>query len=225
MQLTPETLTILKNFGSINQGILFKAGNVVKTVSAYKSILAQAEINDEFPIDFAIYDLNNLLTVISIHKDIPTFEFDSNHVVIVGNSGRSKIKYRFCDPSMIVVAPEKNIEMPPCEIQFKLTDSDFLWILKSSSVLSSPQIAVESDGNKVSIITLDTQNDSVHTEALEIQEGDGSEYRMIFKTENLVKLLGGNYDVAISSKGISHFNSTDLSLQYWVAVEKGSHFQ
>jgi hypothetical protein len=225
MQLSQETITILKNFGSINQCIFFRQGNVLNTISAYKSILAQAEIKEEIPLDFGIYDLNNLLTVLSIHKDVPTLEFDNKHVVIIGNGGRSKIKYRFCDPNMITLPPEKPIQMPEPEISFNLTADDFLWILKASSVLSSPQIAVESDGRKVYLVTLDIQNDAAHTEALEIKDGNGSEYRMVFKTENLVKILAGDYGVDISSKGISHFTNTVIPLQYWVSVETGSYFK
>jgi hypothetical protein len=126
---------------------------------------------------------------------------------------------------MIVTPPEKALAMPDPEINFALTAEDFDWVLRAASVLSSPQIAIESDGKKVSIITLDLQNDSAHTDALDLTDGDGSKYRMVFKTENLTKILPGAYDVKISSKGVSHFQHKTTPLQYWITTESGSKFE
>jgi hypothetical protein len=225
MKLSNETLSVLKNFGAINQGILFKKGKTLKTVSSHKNILAEVTIKEDIPADFGVYDLNNFLSVVSLHKDDPSFEFDSKHVVICGNKGRSKIKYRFCEPTMIVVPPEKQLTMPSPEISFELTGEDFDWIMRAANVLSSPQIAVESDGTKVQIVTIDLQNDSAHTDALEISDGNGDKYRMVFKTENLSKLMSGAYTVSISSKGISHFKHKAADLQYWITTETGSKFE
>ena len=223
MKLSNETISILKNFGAINQGIFFKKGKTLKTVSSHKNILVQANINEEVPADFGVYDLNNFLSVISLSSE-PTFEFEDKNVVIVGNKGRSKTKYRFCEPSMIVTPPEKELSMPDPEITIDFSTEDFGDIMRTAAVLSSPQIAVESNGSKVSLITLDTANDSAHTNTLEIGSGDGKVYRMIFKTENLSKILPGSYTVNISSKGIAHFKNKDVDLQYWITTEQGSKF-
>ena len=165
MKLSSDTLSVLKNFGSINQGLLFKQGKTLKTVSSHKNILAEVTISEEIPTDFGVYDLNNFLSVVSLHKDDTSFDFDEKHVVIVGNKGRSKIKYRFCDPTMINTPPEKPLTMPEAEITFKLTSEDFDWILRAASVLSSPQVAIESDGTEVNIVTIDLANDGAHTDA------------------------------------------------------------
>ena len=225
MKLSNETVAILKNFGAINQGILFKKGKTLKTVSSHKNILAEVDIKEDIPAEFGIYDLNNFLSVISLHKDDPSFEFDEKQVTIVGNKGRSKIKYRFTPSNMIVTPPEKQLTMPDAEIKFELTAEDFDWVMRAASVLSSPQVAIESDGKKVSIVTLDLQNDSAHTDALEISEGNGNKFKMVFKTENITKLMPGSYDVYISSKGISHFKNKNVPLQYWVTTEAGSKFE
>ena len=225
MKLSNETVAILKNFGAINQGILFKKGKTLKTVSSHKNILAEVDIKEDIPAEFGIYDLNNFLSVISLHKDDPSFEFDEKQVTIVGNKGRSKIKYRFTPSNMIVTQPEKQLTMPDAEIKFDLTAEDFDWVMRAASVLSSPQVAIESDGKKVSIVTLDLQNDSAHTDALEISEGNGNKFKMVFKTENITKLMPGSYDVFISSKGISHFKNKTVPLQYWVTTEAGSKFE
>jgi len=225
MKLSSETLSVLKNFGTINQGIYFKQGKTLKTVSSHKNILAQVDIKEDIPADFGVYDLNNFFSVVSLHKDDPTFEFDEKHVVIVGNKGRSKIKYRFCEPTMIVVPPEKQLTMPEPEIKFTLSAEDYDWVMRAASVLSSPQVAIESDGSKINIVTLDLANDSAHTDALEIGNGNGNKYRMIFKTENISKILSGGYDVFISSKGISNFKHKTQPLQYWITTEQGSKFE
>jgi hypothetical protein len=225
MKLSNETLSVLKNFGAINQGIMFKKGKTLKTISTHKNILAQVDIKEEIPTEFGVYDLNNFLSVVSLHKDDPTFEFDAKEVLITGNNGRSKIKYRFCATNMINTPPDKEFTMPDPEITINLSSGDFDWIMRTAAVLASPQIAIESDGNTVSIITLDLQNDSAHTEMLDLQiPSAGSKYRMIFKTENLTKIMPGSYQVKISTKGISHFKNETLSLQYWISTEAGSTY-
>lgn len=223
MKLSAETISLLKNFANINQGILFKQGKTIKTVSSHKNILAEATITEDVPTEFGVYDLNNFLSVVSLYKDEPTFEFVQNDVVICGNKGRSKTKYRFCDPKSIVTPPEKALTMPDPEIAFELTQEDLDWALRSASVLSSPQIAVESDGSKVTLVALNLQDNSAHTQTLDIAQGNGDKYRMVFKTENL-KMISGTYDVKISSKGISHFKNKNKELQYWITTEAGSTF-
>ena len=225
MKLSTETISVLKNFGAINQGIMFKKGKTLKTVSSHKNILAEVNIQEDIPTDFGIYDLNNFLSVVSLHKDDPSFEFGEKQVVIVGNKGRSKLVYRFCEPTMIVTPPEKQFVMPDAEISFTLSAEDFDWILRAASVLSSPNIAVESDGKKVNIVTLDLQNDAAHKDALEIADGNGNKFKMIFKTENISKVMPGSYEVSISSKGVSHFKNKNVPLQYYISTESGSKFE
>jgi len=224
MKLSLETLTVLKNFASINQGILFKKGKTLRTVSAQKNVMAEATINEEIPTEFGVYDLNNFLSVLTLHKDDPVIEFDTSNVLISGLQGRSKIKYRFCAPNMIVAAPDKPISMPDAEISFELKQEDFDWIMKAASVLSSSYVSIESDGEKIYAVALDMTNDAAHTDSLEIAKGNGDKYKMIFKIEN-IKMISGNYEVRISSKGISNFKHKNLNLQYWIATETGSKFE
>ena len=224
MKLSSDTINLLKNFASINQGIYFKQGKTIKTVSPQKNIMAEVTVDESFPVDFGVYDLNNFLSVISLHKDDPTLNFEDKNILISGLKGRSKIKYRFCEPTMIVVPPEKNIVMPDPEIRFTLNAEDFDWVLRAAAVLSSPHIAIESDGEKVFVSTIDLQNDSAHTDSIEIADGNGDKYRMIFKTENL-KMISGTYEVSLSSKGISHFKNKNKNLQYWITTEAGSKFE
>lgn len=225
MKLSNETLSVLKNFASINQGIVFKPGKTIRTISTHKNILAEAVVTEEIPKEFGVYDLNNFLSVLSLHKEEPVIDFDEANVLISGLQGRSKIKYRFCATSMIVAAPDKNLELDNPEIKFDLSAEDFDWILRAANVLSSPHIAVESDGSKVSVTAFDLQNDAAHTESLEVADtSKGDKYKMLFKTENL-KMLAGGYSVTISSKGIAHFKHKTMNIQYWIATEAGSKYE
>ena len=224
MQLSNDTINVLKNFGAINQGIIFKKGKVLKTMSTNKNILAEVKIKEDIPTEFGIYDLNKFLSVVSLHKDNPTFEFGDKEVKIVGNKGRSKMKYRFCEPTMIVTPPEKQLAMPNPEVSFSLSAEDFDWVMKAAGVLGSPQVAVESDGSKVTILAFDSSDSSAHTDALEVSDANGDKFRFIFKTEHLSRLLAGGYDVQISSKGISNFKHKTVELQYWISTETGSTF-
>ena len=223
MKLSKETIEVLKNYGNINQGMFFRTGKTLRTVNSHKNILTSAEISEEFPTNFGVYDINNFLGVISADVD-PEFEFSDKEVNIKCRNGRSTIRYGFCEPDVIVVAPEKDITMPSEDINFTLSKDDLAWVLQISRLLSTPNIVVESDGKKVTVVTLDLANDSAHTDALEIGQGNGNKYRMVFKTENLTKILAGSYEVAISSKGISHYKHKTQPLQYWITTEAGSTF-
>jgi hypothetical protein len=224
MKLSNDTLNVLKNFASINSNVLFKKGKTVKIVSPRRNILAEAVISEEIPRQFGIYDLNNFLSVLSIHDSDMTLDFDDKNVLISGYKGRSKMKYRFCPEKMITVPPEQGIAMPNPEISFDLSNEDVEWILRVANVLSSPQIVVESDGKTINITVLDLQDDAAHTDSIEICNGNGDVYNMIFKTENW-KLLPGSYEVNISSKGIAHFKHKSVDIQYWVTTEAGTTFK
>ena len=223
MKLSNDTINILKNFAGINTGIVFNQGNVIKTISGNKNILAQASVAESFPVQFGVYDLNNFLTVLSLHKEEPEIEFGEKNATIAGMGGRSKVNYRFCDPTMVVAPPEKPIAMPEAEIRFTLNEDDLSWILRSAAVLGSPNVAVTSDGSKVGVLVFDATNDAASTNTLDVAEGNGDSYKMIFKTESL-KMIPGSYDVAISSRGVSHFTNRARDLQYWITTEAGSTF-
>jgi hypothetical protein len=227
MKLSKNTLGFLKNFGSINQGIFIKPGKTIKTISSLKNILVEATIEEDFDSEFAIYDLNSFLSALSLDRvETPLIEFEEKNIVIISNKGRSRVHYRFCDSSLINTPPEKGLVMPDAEVSFTLLAEDFDWVLRSSSVLSSPMIAIESDGDKINFVTLDLQNDSAHSDSLELPiKGNGNKFRMNFKTEVISKLLPGNYDVQISSKGVSQFKHKDLPIKYWVTTEPGSNFE
>jgi len=215
MKLSNETLTVLKNFSSINQGIQFKQGKKLSTVSSSKTVLATANLKDDFPKEFCIYDLNEFLSVQGLYKDC---EIDFTDSDVIFKSGKRSGNYRMTAKEMIVTPPEKEINLPSVDCEFTLTAEDYDAIMKASSILSSPNIAVKSDGETINVVSFDASNDAAHTNTVEVGQGNGKKYSIVFKTEN-IKLISGTYDVKISFKGIGHFKNTKEDIQYWIAFE------
>lgn len=218
MKLSRETLTILKNFSTINAGIYIRSGTKLSTIAPSKTVLAQAELRDEFPVNFGIYDLHNFLSVMTLEKELPTLEFDSAHVIIKSLQGRSKLKYRFTDKSMIVIPPDKSIPLSEPDYEFDISDTDYAWIIKISNVLQSPHIAFEADGTTLNIKSFDATNDSAHSNSTDVGAID-LKFRFVFKTENL-KMIPGSYHISLHGKGIGHFMNEKDKVQYWIAMEK-----
>lgn len=217
MKLSNETLTVLKNFASINQGMQFKPGNVLSTMSGGKSVLAQASIKDSFPEEFCIYDLNQFLLIYNLNKD-PELVFEDANIIFKCQDGRRNGIYRKTAKEMITVAPEKTLTLPSEDCSFTLTAEDYDYIMDSAKALSSPHIAVVSDGEKIELLAFDAKDDSAHIQNVEVGTGNGKKYSLAFKTEN-IKMIPGSYDVVISFKGFAHFKNTKEDIQYWVAFE------
>ena len=223
MKLSKHTLSMLKNFSDINMSIEIKEGNILRTVSVQKNILAQAEIEDSFPQDFAIYELNRFLGAVSLFDD-PEFQFNGKSANIGTNT--HSVDYVYCDPSMIVTPPENNITFPEPEVKFTLSQDALSQIMKASNVLGTPEIAIEGGPHPNDVIrlkALDVNNDSTDTFKIVLDERSDNKFMFVFKTENM-KMIPGNYDVEISSKGISHFTLQGQKLEYWIATEASSTF-
>lgn len=223
MKLSTNTVNILKNFTTINEGIFIKKGKVLETISKQKNILARAEVDDEFDDEFGVYDLNNFLGVLSLQKGGDTeINFDDKNILIKGFSGKSQMKYRKAAKEMIVVPPDKKINMANPEVSFNLSAEEIAWVTRVANQLSSPNLAFISDGTTVEIQSYDAKDDASHVNTTELSSaGNGRKYKMIFATDNL-KFIEGSYDVQISAKGISHFKHTTLPVEYWVMAETGS---
>jgi len=220
MKLSKHTLSMLKNFSDINMSIEIKEGNILRTVSVQKNILAQAELEDSFPQDFAIYELNRFLGAVSLFDD-PEFRFNGKSANI--GTTRHSVDYVYCDPSMIVTPPENNITFPEPEVKFTLSQDALSQIMKASNVLGTPEIAIEGDAGIINIKALDVNNDSTDTFKVVLDEKTDDKFRFVFKTENM-KMIPGNYDVEISSKGISHWLLQGQKYEMWVATESTSSF-
>ena len=216
MKLSEQTVSLLKNFSGINQNIQFKAGNRIQTISAQKNILVSAEIPESFPSDFAIYDLNKMLGVMSLFQD-PELEVGDKTMTIGG-----KVNYMFADPTMIVTPPEKELVFPEAEVKFTMTNGDFSQTVKAAAMLGLPHVCVVGDGVKITLGATDVNNSSSDDFKTEVGATDKS-FCMVFKIENL-KLFAGDYNVEITSKGISKFSHCTSPLQYFIATESDSTY-
>jgi hypothetical protein len=217
MKLSNETLTVLKNFASINQGIQFKKGNKLRTMSGGKNVLAEANLKDTFDDEFCVEDLNEFLSVHSLFKDKADLLFDDKNINF--KNGRHSITYRKTAASMITVAPEKNLTLPTEDVKFTLSAEDYEWILKTCSVLKSPNIGIKCDGEKVEIVTFDQENDAAHMNSIQVDCPADNKYKIVYNTDNF-KMIPGSYEVTISFKGLTHFKNTKDDIQYWIANEK-----
>jgi len=223
MKLSTETLSVLKNFAGINSGLEFKSGNKLSTISSTKTVLAKATLKDTFPQDFCIYDLNKFLSVHSLYKETE-LDFDPQKVIF--KSGRSKTNYVTTAKNMIVSVPAKDLKLPSVDGSLKLTEEDLAQILKVASVLQTPNIAFESDGNKLYVTLFDSKDDSVHTNTTEIGDTTtGKKFKAVFLVENF-KMVLGTYNVEISKAGLAHFVNEAGDLEYFIAIEaKESKFE
>lgn len=217
MKLSARTLHLLKNFSTINPSIVLKPGKVVSTISTNKTIIARASITDGIPSVVAIYNLSRFISTLSLFDD-PDLEFGENSVKI-SESSRSVV-YHYADASIILAPPEKEIKLPSKDAECFITNKDFQSVTKALSVLGLPEIAIVGDGENISLEAVDMKNPSADTYSVVVGQSDNV-FRAIFRSENL-KIMDGDYNVAISSKGISQFIGTEVS--YWVAVESTSTF-
>lgn len=221
MKLSEKTLSLLKNFGSINQSILFKEGNKLRTISVMKNILAEAEIAEDIPQDFGIYDLNRFLNALSVSKS-PELDFSNSQYVMIRGSD-TKSKYFFADPSVIVSPPEKEISLPTEDVQFELNTQQLDTLLKAASYLQLPDISVVGEAGVVKILVWDKKNDTSDDTDIEVGKTD-SEFSFNFKVEN-IKIIPGRYEVTISEKLLSKFTSKDRNLCYYIALEPDSVYK
>ena len=217
MKLSNETREVLKNFSTINQNLLVKNGNVINTMSAMKNIVSKATIPDTFNTEFAIYDLNEFLSALSLFKD-PTLDFTDKEVKLKEEGGGSSLNYFFSDPS-IVTAPKTEITMPSVDVEFTFTQDTFNQILKASAVLGVPDVVLKGTaGGTIDLTVTDRKNDTSNDFSITVGENSPSDFTYFFKVENL-KLLSGDYKVEVSSKGISHFTNVNKSIEYFIALE------
>ena len=219
MKLSEQTVSILKNFSTINQNLVIKEGSEILTVSAMKNIVSRAEVEETFPVEFAIYDLNEFLSCMSLFTN-PDLEFEEDFALITeaGSSNRS-LKYWYSEAS-VVTTPSKLPTMPTAEVSFPM-NSDFLSeVQKAAAVIGAPDMVLEDDELRVT----DKKNDTANSYSTPLDtESNGASYKFWFKVENL-KLLPGCYDVEVSSKRISHFQNKKLPVGYFIALEPESSY-
>jgi hypothetical protein len=214
MNISTNTISVLKNFSSINPSLIVNEGNTIRTISPQKTVMAVAEVEDTFDSPFAIYDLNQFLSAVSLFEK-PDFNFDESSVEVA--NGKSSIRYFFADRNMITAAPEKAIALPDVKVEFKLTNDVFKSTMQAASVLQAPNWCVVGNGSEIAIEVGDSKNETSNRYRVVVGETD-EEFELVFKVDNL-KIMSNDYTVRVSSKGISHFATEKGALEYFIATE------
>lgn len=220
MKLSSDTVALLKNFSSINQSILIRQGNVLKTMSVMKNILVESEIPEEFSRDVAIYDLNQFLNCLSLVENAEV-ELEENSIVI--SNGTDSIEYRYSDPSVIVAPPERELTLPSEDVCLVLTEEQVQTVKKAAAVLQIPDVSLVGNGQQIFLTVCDKKNSGSNSYKIEVGETI-STFQFNLKVENL-KLLAGDYDVIISQKNLAKFISHSRPITYFIALEPDSTFE
>ena len=220
MKLNQHTIDTLKNFAGINTNILIKEGDELSTISTMRNIFAKAKVSDSFTNQFGIYDLNEFLSAVSGFSK-PELTLKDKYLTISSEGSRSKVKYYYSDPS-VIVSPQKEVNMPEADVTFSLTESNYKELLKMAAILKSPDLAlIGTKGGDIVLKVCDKKNDTSNSFDIVVGQGATADYTFYFKVENM-KMLDGDYDVSVSSKSISHFKNKKLPIEYWIALEPDS---
>jgi hypothetical protein len=220
MKISIETLNILKNFSNINSSLVVKRGNILRTISPAKNILAKFECPESFDNDFAVYDLNEFLGGLSLFKD-PDFDFGNTSYLSI-RSNKSRVRYFFSDPSVITAPPEKDIELPTIDVEFTLTEEVLSSLLRAASVYQLPDLSLVGENGSMNLVVRTKNNDTSNNFSVKVGETQ-NEFCFNFKVENL-KIMPGVYNVQVSTANISQFTHDKWNLSYLIALEPDSTF-
>jgi len=217
MKISENTLDVLKNFSTINQSLLFNKGNVIRTVNEQKSVMAKAKVEESFPLEFAIYELNQFLGLSSLFEDAD-YDFQERQVTL--KEGQSKASYTYADKSMITAPKEGEVELPSVDVEFDLSKEDFRAVLNGANQLGLSEVVVRSEDGLINLVATDTKNPTSNEFSRTVGKDD-ADFQFIFRTENL-KMIHCDYKVKISSGGLAEFSGDNI--QYWSATESGSKY-
>jgi len=223
MELSENTLNVLRNFSGINQNMLIKTGTNIKTISEARNVVATADVTEEFPKDFGIYDLNEFIGVMGL-VDAPSLKFEDDFVIVSDSSGRSKVKY-FYAAEETLTAPTKDVTMPDGDVKFTLDNSTLNKLKKAASTLGHSEVSIRAKDGVLSLSVVENQNATSNAFSIDI-DGEFKQdavFNFIISISNL-KILPGDYEVEISSKLITQFKNKEIPLKYWIALEKSSTY-
>ena len=223
MELCENTLNVLRNFSGINQNIMIRSGNNIKTMSETRNMIATANVSEQFTKDFGIYDLNEFIGVMGL-VDTPSLKFEDDFVIVSDSSGRSKIKYFYAAEETLTTAT-KDVNMPEADVKFTLDNDTLNKLKKAASTLGHSEVSIKAKDGVLSLSVVENQNATSNAFSIDI-DGEFKQdavFNFIISISNL-KILPGDYDVEISSKLITQFKNKELPLTYWIALEKSSTY-
>jgi hypothetical protein len=219
MKLSDNTLSVLKNFSSINSGLVMQKGKIQKTISPEKSILVEAELDDDLPEQFGIYDLNQFLGNIST-LDNPELEFTSNAVVM--NDGVVKLNYHFCSTNLILSPPDKELLLKQTDVSFTLTNVVLMKLLRLAAMNNFTHLSIVGKNGEIRLQTHEKGNDVSNHASFKLNDYSGEDFVASFKVDN-IKLIPEDYDVEIQLGAFAKFTASSGTfkdkIKYWIALE------
>lgn len=221
MKFSGETLSLLKNFASINTNIVFKQGDNIATISNAKNIFAKATIKESIPNEFAIYDLNSLLAMLTLMEN-QEVEFGDKSLIVTSDKG--KFEYFYSNADIVTAAPSGEIEHVDV-YKFKLMAEDVQMIMKAAAITGAPTVSVTNKNQNVTLSVSDRKNDT----ASNFKKALGTafdNFDVYIAVENL-KVIPDAYEVSVAKTPngkakFLHFRHESKQLQYWIACEPGS---
>jgi len=216
MQISKETLLVLKNFATINTNILVREGSELSTISTLKNIFAKAKVKEVFPQEFAIYDLTSLLSLLTL---TPDQEIEFGELSLKISKDKGEFEYFYADSSIIVAPPQKEIKVDE-HFVFNLSKEDMTTINKAASIVAAPTISFVSDGETVHLLVGDPKTPSSNSYKKVIGESE-EEFNVQLAVTNF-KAIPDDYEVVLSKKKFVHLRNTESGLAYWFAAEPTS---
>lgn len=221
INLSKTTLSILKNFASLNSNILVSPGNVIKTITPSMNGMAEATVEETFETEFGIWDLNKFLGVISLFNT-PSFEFREKLVKIHGNND-SVVSYYYSEPRLLT-KPTKSVNMPSINIETNLTQEMFSELSRASSILQLPDLSFQNRGDDIYVVVSDRNDPTSNNCEIKLDgSANGAEFSFNFKIEN-IKLLPGNYKICFAKNIVGRFENENIPLTYWFAMQPDSYY-
>lgn len=232
MQLSKSTLDILSNFAKINSSIIIPKGNVIRTINESKSCSGRAEIEDEFPKEFALYNLHEFLTVIKdlFNNSPDSIDFGDEGMTI--KRGNTVATYRYTDKSM-VMGIEKDPKLPDVTAEFDISSELLQKLQRSKSIMGLDCMIIYVKSGKLFASAShdrkgrsNPEKDNEFNVCIGDYEMSGdidlNDYRLAIKIENLLMpVLDYKARVYIKGNaGILELKSDNL--QYIVALDKNN---
>ena len=207
-----DTIDILQNFASINTGMLFRPGNVIRSLSGPRTVFARAVVDEQFPREFAIYDLPEFLNTLAMFKD-PVVSYEDNYILVTGEG--STVKYHYSAPNVIVAPPDKDPAFRGDEpvLTFKLTRQILASIEKASNVLRLKEVRFDGAAGMITVFNRDNSGNEFNIE-MKDHAGTGS---ALFSVASL-KMLPDDYEVRVDDVA-GHFKAPGDALAYVVVRE------
>jgi hypothetical protein len=220
MELSDITMQVLKNYATINPNIVITEGNTIKTISVARNVLSKAELSEEFPQSFGIYEFLNVLSLV----DQPRLKFEKDFVTVGDSTGRSSVKYFFSDPEMLT-SPGKDINMPEADVKFTLDTDTLGKVKRAAAALGHDEISIAPTQGAIRLSVVDSKDATSNTFSIDVEGTypEGVDFNFIMNVSNL-KVINEDFEVGISKKLISQFTSKQSTIEYFIALEKSSTY-